>query len=132
MGAAVYVSSLMGGKHEFGTWLARALRDAGISQAELGRRAGVSEGQLTRYRTGVTLPDPDTIKRLALALSADPDELLVIAGHREGDLSGPTTYVLRTKNPNVIRIAQIIEERAAKDGDITKAERLIETLFSDE
>jgi len=133
MGAAVYVSYLMGGKQEFGVWLRSALADSGMRQAELSRRSGVSQGNLSRYQAGATLPDPDTIKKIADALNADADELLIVAGHRPGEPEPTRTYVLRTKNAKVLRIAQMIEDRVGqRDQDLEKAEKLLDTIFPSE
>lgn len=133
MSAVAYVCELMGGKQDFADWLERALADTGISPARLARDSGVSQGQISRYRRAETLPDPETIRKLATALSSDVDEVLIIAGHREGDAPLANVYVLKTANPKVLRIAQLLEDRsAAKGNDLDKAERLLETLFDDE
>jgi len=42
----------------------RTREHAGISQAELARRAGTSQPALARYETGVTLPTLPTLERL--------------------------------------------------------------------
>lgn len=56
--------------------------DRGISIRELGRRAGVSAGQISRIEAGeVEKPSRETLGAIARALGGRPDPLLVIAGH---------------------------------------------------
>lgn len=52
----------------FARRLADARQRAGISQAELGRRAGFDAGaspRINQYETGRHMPNPGTIKRMA-------------------------------------------------------------------
>ena len=73
------------------TWLTRAMDAAGIkSDAELARRAGIPQTNITRWRQGVQ-PRPDTLRRLARPLGVEWIDLMVASGNasaREAHLRG--------------------------------------------
>jgi predicted nucleotidyltransferase len=50
--------------------------DAGLSQVELARRAGVSQPKLSEYERGVTAPRPETLKRLLASARPRPSVML--------------------------------------------------------
>lgn len=51
--------------------LVEARRSAGLSQAELARRAGTSQAMVARYETGVASPTVRTLRRLLRAAGRD-------------------------------------------------------------
>ena len=54
---------------EFGLWLDRKMREAGItSQSELGRRVGRSHAAVNRWMNGVAEPTDRDVKRLCQVL----------------------------------------------------------------
>ena len=46
-------------------------KKAGLSQAELGKRLGVSQSMIAQYECGIRTPKIPTIRRIADALEAD-------------------------------------------------------------
>ena len=55
----------------------KALRtEKGLSQAELARRAGVTERSIQRYEAGASYPQMSAIEKLATALGTSVDDLL--------------------------------------------------------
>jgi transcriptional regulator with XRE-family HTH domain len=58
----------------------KALREsAGLSQAELARKAGVGKSQLSKYENGKELPKLETLARLVEALGVEPLTLFYTA-----------------------------------------------------
>lgn len=66
----------------FGAWLDHKLKLKQWKGADLARRLGVANGDVSRWRRGVTIPSPASIINIADELYADADELLALAGHR--------------------------------------------------
>lgn len=68
--------------------LLRTTREArGLSQAQLAKRAGCDHTQISRMEAGTRNPYPDLVRRLATALEADPEPLLLAAADSMGYLS---------------------------------------------
>jgi len=51
-------------------------RQAGLSQGELGRQAGVSQPKVSQFEQGVALPPLEIFIGFCQALEASPDQLL--------------------------------------------------------
>ncbi|HNT53936.1 MAG TPA: helix-turn-helix transcriptional regulator [Anaerolineaceae bacterium] len=67
--------------HDLADFLHQALAEAGISQSELARRAGVSKQVVSDYlRRKRTNPDPKVLVALAQALRLAPEALYRAAG----------------------------------------------------
>lgn len=67
--------------------LVRRRRAAGLSQAELARRAGIRAETLNRIERGRNTPDFATVRKLVLAMNAAeraPEESGVCSTNREG------------------------------------------------
>lgn len=74
----------------FGDWLRRNIKEAGLSNAELARRVGVSSTHISnlvrdfspsRKAPGPSRPGEDLVKAIARALNADHDEARLAAGY---------------------------------------------------
>ena len=129
MSAAAYLLP-MAGRREFGEWLDSRMADTGFSQARLAREADVSQSQLSRYRTGQVTPDPATIRKLAEALDADFDEMMILAGHVQGDeRKAARTVIVRTDKPGRHRLLRLVADAEASQADIDKAEQVLRVLF---
>lgn len=128
MGVALYVADMASG---FGDWLEQRLDDIPITQAELSRRSNVSEGQLSRYRHGQTIPDPGTLRALAPHLNASFEEMMVLAGHSPGDAhKAGRTFIVSTDNPKVHRLYKVVSEASdASADDVARAEEILRALF---
>ena len=74
------------------TMLGRLLREAreavGLSQADLARRSGISQGRVSGFESGYErdIPRETTILALATAIGCDPTPLLVAAGRIPQDV----------------------------------------------
>ena len=120
--------------HAFGGWLSRRMEDIPITQAALARQAGVSQSQISRYRTGVTVPDPGTLRKLARPLDADFDEMMVLAGHRPGDEpKAARTFIVRTDDPKVHRLIRLAADIGSevKPADLARIEAILDTFRRD-
>ena len=128
MGAALYVADMAS---EFGDWLNARMEAMDITQAALSREADVSQGQLSRYRSGATIPDPATLRKLAGPLDADFAEMMVLAGHAEGDTkSAGKTFVYSTADPKVHRLIRIVgEAENAPEEKIAEVEAILKVMF---
>ncbi|WP_330242201.1 helix-turn-helix domain-containing protein [Streptomyces sp. NBC_00525] len=56
---------------EFGPWLARQLKQVGMSQADLGERIGMTRAAVSAWITGRATPRTETIAKIAEALGTD-------------------------------------------------------------
>jgi transcriptional regulator with XRE-family HTH domain len=65
-----------------GRALLRARTDAGLTQSELGARAGISGAMVSRYEAGVNGPPLESLVAMAVALGASLDRLTGLAGLR--------------------------------------------------
>lgn len=68
---------------DFAANLRRIMRDRGMTQAELGRMVGISQGNVSMYVTGRREPRATYLLRIATALGVTTDELLGVK--RNGD-----------------------------------------------
>lgn len=86
--------------------LATVRREAGLTQAELARRARTSQAMVARYETGAASP---TVRTLARLLRAAGHEL-VLAGPRvdRADAPGPIVALLRKHRVEIRAAAEAI------------------------
>lgn len=134
MHATAYVAD-MAGAHEFGIWLDARMEETGWTQARLARTTGVAQSQISRYRNGEMTPDPATIRKLALALDSDVEEMMVLAGHVVGDeRRAARTYIVRTDDPKVHQLFRVVGEVAedAKPAEIEQIKRVLRAFKRDE
>ncbi len=73
----------------FGELLRRARLDAGLTQEELAERAGVSARGLAYLERGVHRPHPETVRRLAAALTLDGERQAALAAAARRSDGGP-------------------------------------------
>ena len=62
--------------YEFGNRLYELRKKSGLSQAELGRKVGVSNKAVSKWENGQAKPGLETVHRLADILSVSVDDLL--------------------------------------------------------
>lgn len=60
----------MTSKAQFGAALSRRIADRGLTAAALSRITGIHDSQLGNYRHGRTMPEPEQMARIAVALEA--------------------------------------------------------------
>lgn len=74
------------------SYLREAMARAGLSQAELARKSGTSESQISRWLSGENRPNIEQLRTIAPHLSARLIDLVVMAGHlkpEEVGMEGP-------------------------------------------
>lgn len=72
--------------NHLGAVLEMARRAAGLTQAELAERAGITQAALSRYESGQREPAPPVLERLASTLGVT-DRLLTQAGRAQGGMA---------------------------------------------
>lgn len=69
---------------EFRDYLAAHMKEQGIPDyAELSRRSGVGQWQLSQYHRGMAQPSVKSLRKLAPALNAPLVKLMLVAGHND-------------------------------------------------
>lgn len=68
---------------DFADNLRRIMSDRGMTQAELGKAVGISQGNVSMYVTGRREPRATCVMRIATALGVSADDLLGV--RRDGD-----------------------------------------------
>ncbi|SEP26831.1 Helix-turn-helix [Rhodopseudomonas pseudopalustris] len=63
-------------KDEFARRLLTLMRRKGWRQAEFARQAGLARNAISVYLRGSSLPNPESLQKLAKALGVKPEELL--------------------------------------------------------
>lgn len=61
---------------DMGARIKTAMLEAGLSQRELAKKAGITEGAVSRYTSGSRTPDTSTVVKLADALEVTTDYIL--------------------------------------------------------
>ena len=56
--------------------IAKAIKQSGLSQAEIGRRTGISQQSVSHYVKGDKIPSLDTFANLCVALDVNPNDIL--------------------------------------------------------
>jgi DNA-binding XRE family transcriptional regulator len=73
---------------EFGLFVYRERKRAGLTQDQLAKKLGVRQTEISRLETGHYCPRLDSVVKVITALRADPQALVeAIAGHIEPDAS---------------------------------------------
>ena len=75
--------------------LLEARRMAGLTQAELARRAGTSQAMVARYETGIASPTVRTLRRLLRAADRDLELSSVARSRRPSGSTGRRSQRLR-------------------------------------
>ena len=69
----------MKGNNRVGLWLAGSVASAGLSQAEVARRAGISITQMSRIIQGHSLPSDKTLLSMATVLNVEEEAIFKAA-----------------------------------------------------
>jgi hypothetical protein len=84
--------------------LKQARRRSGLSQAELGRRAGVTQSMISAYESGLRQPALQTLARLVAATGLRLD---VSLGDSNSDsLPGPVGRIVRQRRHEIVATAE--------------------------
>src|SRR5579884_3421999 len=70
----------------FPVWLEATMRSRGLSQAQLARRMGVAETQVSRWRRGLAVPTVRSLQRLAGYPSGTPGDPDIDDAGRDAEL----------------------------------------------
>ncbi len=73
------------GQNQIGRWIQLQLDRREWRAADLSRRIGVPNGNISRWVNGRRVPDPASCDLLADVFGADVDYVLMLAGHRPPD-----------------------------------------------
>jgi uncharacterized protein len=84
--------------------LLQARRSAGLTQAELARRAGTSQAMVARYETGVASPTVRTLRRLLRAVDRDLE--LSSVGAQTTARTSPLAMTLRKHRAEITAAAE--------------------------
>lgn len=89
---------------EFGLWLDTTMENNRIKGRDIAKALGVSDGAVSRWRSGAAKPGPAITAKLGKILGVDPIRLVLTAGHIDPEdapgidpLSVPTATVRREK-----------------------------------
>lgn len=118
-------------KTDFGRRVYTRMLSLGLSQAELGRKAGLDRARISSYIHGKTLPTDTLLTKLAAALKLKPGDLLPMPLLDENRTiprySGPSlqidggrarvTFDAWLPTAVAIQIVQLINDNKAPDGE---------------
>lgn len=103
----------------------RELRKSkGLTQAEFAEKCDISRSSLARYETGVNIPDPEILRKIAQSCGVSYDYLL---GNETAELPkisdddikfalfGDVSNITDAQFEEVKQFARFIKERAARD-----------------
>ena len=62
--------------------LAEAIKQSGLTQAEIAKRIGVNQPQISCYIKGTKMPAIDTLSNLCVILDLDANEILCVTENR--------------------------------------------------
>ena len=62
--------------------LAEAIKQSGLTQAEIAKRIGVKQPQISCYIKGTKMPEIDTLANLCVILDLDANEILCVTENR--------------------------------------------------
>lgn len=58
--------------------IAKAIKQSGMTQTEIGKKLGVSQQSISHYVKGDKLPALDTLANLCVLLDVDPSDILCV------------------------------------------------------
>jgi transcriptional regulator with XRE-family HTH domain len=92
--------------------LIRGTRESlGWTQDELAEASGVSRPTINRYETGKTgTPDPDTVRKIFLAMRLDPRRIPVILGYVTAEEMGLPADEPRVFDASVEEVIRILQD----------------------
>lgn len=111
----------------FGARLRKARERKGLTQSQVSKLTKISDKSLSRYETGASAPDPDTIQELIRLYDVSTDYIMgfsPIMGHAPTD-----TLNTSLATPNIISDPDVHEKlEGLSDDSKKKAEEYIEML----
>jgi transcriptional regulator with XRE-family HTH domain len=107
---------------QFGAWLRRQLRVAGLNQSELAEKIGTSTGTVSMWATGKRVPEPASCDLIADALGVGFDVVLAAAGHR------PLDEEIALDDPR-IEIHGLVDRVKWTPNDVRLVTRVLRTIL---
>lgn len=83
-------------------WFSERLEFLGINQEQLGKKAGIAESDISRYKSQKGRPRIELVDRLAEALDVDIISLLIALGAIDADAKITPKIIAGKKNSKVI------------------------------
>lgn len=109
-----------GNTERFGQWLDLTLMNRGLSGREVARALKVTDGAVSKWRQGVSVPHMDTIVRLARYLDITPPLRLAVTA---GLIDGALVELEPLPSPEPTRHRQATRERIERIPFLSEAER---------
>jgi transcriptional regulator with XRE-family HTH domain len=97
--------------------LRRRARELGLSDAEIARRAGLTERRYGHYVAGTREPDLATLVRICEVLAATPNDLLLATPEAAGELTQRERGVAQIN----AAVAVLDDERVSLAADLVQA-----------
>jgi transcriptional regulator with XRE-family HTH domain len=122
---------LLMGSTEFTEWVNEEVEKRSWSFRELGRRAGLSSGAISKVMTGAALPGWELCKRIAIALDVPPEYVFSLAGllapKPEETASLRNLLHVAAQLPEddlerLVGVARTFQEQAKREGRLREAE----------
>jgi transcriptional regulator with XRE-family HTH domain len=83
-------------------WIGLRLEFLGINQEQLGKKAGIAESEISRYKAQKARPRVELLDRMADALEIDIISLLIALGAIDADAKTTPKIIEGKKNSKVI------------------------------
>ena len=122
----------------FGDHLARARRDAGMTQEELAEDAAITQSMVSSYETGKTQnPDPAVVARLEKALNLQAGTLFDRAGYRLGKrlvqqaAPPPGALVVADPSPEIRELVEAVIDIDERDPALVEALEYVARFLRD-
>lgn len=121
------------GKTIEGIWLNAGYKTLG----ELHKATGVTVATLSRIRSNIQKPSPDTLKKLAPALGMDHMDLLKIAGYISSDNNVIIPQAIKEKKKPKDLLKLLEQEEYTLNGELASPEdkerikRIVEAMYLD-
>jgi transcriptional regulator with XRE-family HTH domain len=120
---------------EFGAYLHQLMDACGfVTDADLGRAAGIDGSLLSKWRSGSAQPDIDSLRKLAPHLGVRLGDLLVSSGRATAEELGmagkpPPLPPVRRQEPLVRRVADALADEAIPTDERDRLRRGVQHAF---
>lgn len=117
---------------EFREYLLALMREAGVVDfADLSRRSGVGQWQLSQYQRGLAQPSVKSLRKIAVALNTSLAKLQLVAGHNDaGELDIGEEPDLRVLPDEFHDLIGLWEDPGLTDDERSFVRRSIATLVT--
>ena len=81
-------------KQSFGSMIQEMRKEAGMTQAELAERMGVTDKAVSKWERDISFPDINTIPKLAEIFNVSVDELMQVKTNAKKNTLGENSRIL--------------------------------------